>query len=159
MTIAPEAPETDLARLPLSPGSACLPVIGESLAFLRSTTDFTDRRRAAYGPIFRTYILGSPSVFPAGPEANRWIFAGEDRSFQKRWSAGIRQLLGPQCLAMLNGEAHRAHRLLMSHFSQQAMHRSGWRRTALTTGRSCANCRDMRAVIERIGGVAQGRSL
>lgn len=119
---SPEPTEGDITRLPLPPGSPGLPLVGETLAFLSSPTTFADKRRSAHGPIFRSHILGAPAVFLSGPEANRWIFAGEDRYLQNRWSAGIRQLLGPQCLAMLNGEAHRARRrLLMPHFSQQAM--------------------------------------
>ncbi len=110
------------AQLPLPPGTAGLPLIGETPAFLRSTTAFLDERRQAHGPIFRTHLLGAPTVILSGPEANRWIFAGEDRYLQNRWTYGIRQLLGANCLAMLNGEAHRERRrLLMPHFSQQAM--------------------------------------
>jgi cytochrome P450 len=118
-TNAAPRPPTDL---PLPPGSAGLPLVGETLDFLRSTVDFVDQRRAKHGNIFRTHLLGSPTIMMFGPEANRWIFAGEDKYLQNRWSYAIRQLLGDKCLTMLNGEEHRERRrLLMPHFSQQAM--------------------------------------
>lgn len=125
MTISPpppDMPSRPLTDLPLPPGREGLPVIGETLDFLRSPVDFVDQRRAAHGQVFRTHLLGSPTVLMAGPDANRWIFSGEDKYLQNRWSYAIRQLLGANCLAMINGEEHRERRrLLMPHFSQQAM--------------------------------------
>ncbi|MCU0491528.1 MAG: cytochrome P450 [Chloroflexaceae bacterium] len=111
-----------IANLPLPPGSRGLPLLGENLEFIRSPAQFISTRRARYGDVFSTHILGSPTVYLLGPEANRWIFAGEGKYLQNQWTAGIRQLLGQQSLAMINGDEHRERRrLLLPHFSQESM--------------------------------------
>jgi cytochrome P450 len=112
----------DISKLPLPPGKMGLPVIGETLEFATNTWGFIARHQQQYGNVFATHVLGAPTVFMIGPEANRWIFAGEDKYLQNQWTAGIRQLLGAQSLALINGEAHRERRrLLLPHFSQDSM--------------------------------------
>ena len=106
---------------PLPPGSLGLPVIGETLAFLRAPGAFASSRMERHGRVFKTHLLGSPTVFLVGPEANRWIFAGENRYLVNRWSPGIRRLLGARSVAMLTGDSHRSRRkLLAPHFTLAA---------------------------------------
>ncbi|HEY1011357.1 MAG TPA: cytochrome P450 [Herpetosiphonaceae bacterium] len=113
-------PET--AALPLPPGKSGLPLLGETLDFVRSPARFIERRQGRHGNVFRTHLLGAPTVYLLGAEANRWIFAGEEHYLRNRWSAGVRQLLGAQCVAMLNGQEHRERRkLLAPHFGYPAM--------------------------------------
>ncbi|WP_434391243.1 cytochrome P450 [Melittangium boletus] len=115
---APPAPET----LPLPPGSPGLPWMGETLEFLRSSRHFIERRQACHGDVFRSHILGSPAAFLVGPEALQWIFAGEGKYLQNRWSPAVRRLLGANSLALLEGDAHlERRRLLAPHFSYAAM--------------------------------------
>ena len=107
-------------RLP--PGSRGLPLVGESLEFLRSPSAFVDRRLARHGRVFWSNVLGKPTVFMAGSAANQWIFAGEGRYLENEWSPAIRRLLGRDSLAMITGEAHRERRrLLAPHFKRGAM--------------------------------------
>ena len=56
---------------PLPPGSLGLPVIGETLAFLRAPGAFASSRMERHGRVFKTHLLGSPTVLLVGPEANR----------------------------------------------------------------------------------------
>jgi retinoid hydroxylase len=119
----PPAPSPeDIARLPLPPGGSGLPLLGETLAFMRDTSGFLEERRRRHGDIFRSHVLGEPIVFLLGPEANRWIFAGENKYLRNRWHIAGRKLLGEQSVAMLNGAAHLARRrLLTPHFTYNAM--------------------------------------
>lgn len=87
-------------------------MLGETLRFLRDPVSFAEARHARFGPAFRTQLFGSPTVFLAGADANRWIFAGEYRYLQNRWPPTVRRLLGAASLSMLEGEAHRARRRL-----------------------------------------------
>jgi hypothetical protein len=54
--------------LQLPPGSLGLPVLGETLSFLFDP-QFIEKRYGQYGPIFKSRILGRPTVFMVGPEA------------------------------------------------------------------------------------------
>lgn len=105
-------------RLPLPKGSFGLPVLGESLAFLRSTWRFVEDRRRKYGNVFRTHLFGSKSVYLLGPEANQWVFSGEGKYVQSDWPYTVRQLLGARCLLLLSGAEHlERRRLLAPYFS------------------------------------------
>lgn len=54
MTISQTKP-----TLPIPPGTLGLPLIGETLSFLRDA-DFVKKRQEKYGSVFKTNILGSP---------------------------------------------------------------------------------------------------
>ena len=45
-------------RLPLPPGGLGLPLLGETLEFLRSPIDFADKRLARHGRVYRSHLLG-----------------------------------------------------------------------------------------------------
>ncbi|PRQ05113.1 cytochrome P450 [Enhygromyxa salina] len=108
--------------LPTPPGAKGLPFVGETLEFLRSPGAFVDARRGKYGPVFSSRVLGKPTVYLSGAEANHWVYAGEDKYLKNEWSPAIVELLGDDCLALINGEAHRARRkLLAPHFRRVGM--------------------------------------
>ena len=112
----------DISHLPLPPGSSGLPLLGETLAFIQNSAKFLEERRRLHGDVFRSHVLGDPIVFLLGPEANRWIFAGENKYLRNRWHLSARKLLGKQSVAMLNGSAHlERRRLLAPHFTYAAM--------------------------------------
>jgi cytochrome P450 len=124
----------DLSHLPLPPGSAGLPLLGETLAFLRAPRKFVQERQARYGPIFRTHLFGAPTMYLTGPEAARWVFAGENKYVQVRWNAGASKVLGVQPITKLTGEAHqKRRRLLMPHFTPAAVRGSVPRIQAIAT--------------------------
>lgn len=107
---------------PLPPGGRGLPVLGETLEFLRGPRSFLERRRARYGAVFTSRVLGMRLVTLVGVDANRWIFANEDKALRNRWSYAIRQLLGADALSLLVGEAHRARRrVLAPHFRRAGL--------------------------------------
>ncbi len=60
--------------LPLPPGSSGLPLIGETLSFVFDK-NFADKRIKKYGKIFRTNILGQPTVVMSGTDANEFILS------------------------------------------------------------------------------------
>ncbi|PTL82996.1 cytochrome P450 [Vitiosangium sp. GDMCC 1.1324] len=122
-----QTPQVDLnpaspEKFPLPPGRSGLPLLGETVEYLRSSRDFTERRFRQYGGVFRSHVLGSPTVFLVGPEAMQWIFAGEGKYLKNRWSNGVRQLLGANCLSLIEGDEHlERRRLLAPHFSYATM--------------------------------------
>lgn len=108
--------------LPLPPGSFGLPVIGETLNFLFDL-DFARKRQAKYGSIFKTRLLGRPTVVMMGPEANQFLLSTHMDCFSWRegWPATFRELLG-ESLFLQEGEEHRRNRkLLMPAFHGKAL--------------------------------------
>ncbi|MBW4475270.1 MAG: hypothetical protein KME45_33570 [Stenomitos rutilans HA7619-LM2] len=53
-------------------GQMGLPLLSETLAFLRDL-DLAKRRHRQYGPIVKTQLLGNPTVFLKGVEANDFV--------------------------------------------------------------------------------------
>lgn len=111
-----------IASRPLPPGSFGLPFIGETLSFL-SDPEFADKRHQKYGPIFKTQILGRPTVVMVGSEANRFILSSDMHRFSWRegWPNTFKELLG-ESLFLQEGEEHRRNRkLLMPAFHGPAL--------------------------------------
>ena len=106
----------------LPPGSLGLPFLGESLNFLFDS-QFADKRQAKYGNIFKTHILGRPTVVMMGPEANRFVLSShmEHFSWREGWPGTFRELLG-ESLFLQEGAQHRRNRkLLMPAFHGKAL--------------------------------------
>jgi len=114
--------QTAISSLPLPPGTVGLPLLGENLEFVQSPNKFLNKRRAKYGDVFRSNILGNNTVFVGTPEANHWVFAGENKYLINQWTKAISLLLGKNGVAMLTGEAHAKRRAqLAPHFKHDAM--------------------------------------
>lgn len=97
---------------PLPPGSNGLPFLGETLNFFRDP-DFARKRHQQYGPIFRTQLLGKPTVFMKGVEANRYVLAN-DAQFAVSWPPSTKALLGKLSLALQTGDVHQNRRRLLA---------------------------------------------
>ena len=109
-------------QLPSPPGSLGLPLIGETINFLRDP-DFATKRQAQYGSIFKTSIIGQPTVFLCGPEANEFLLSSHMDCFSWRggWPGTFKELLG-ESLFLQEGEEHRRNRrLLMPAFHGKAL--------------------------------------
>lgn len=112
----------DSESYPLPPGSFGLPFIGETISFLRDP-DFANKRQQKYGSVFKTNILGRPTVFLVGPEANRFLLSTHMHKFSWRegWPKTFKELLG-NSLFVQEGEEHRRNRkLLMPAFHGAAL--------------------------------------
>ena len=110
------------SQFPQPPGRFGLPLIGETLNFLFDP-NFAQKRTEQYGSIFKTHILGRPTVVMVGPEANRFILSSHMEYFSWRdgWPQSFRELLG-ESLFLQEGEQHRRNRrLLMPAFHGKAL--------------------------------------
>jgi len=95
------------------PGSFGLPILGETLSFVFDR-DFAKKRYHQYGTIFKTHLLGKPTVVMAGPEALEFILSSHMENFSWRdgWPNNFKTLLG-ESLFLQDGEEHRRNRRLM----------------------------------------------
>ncbi|RDX60394.1 Cytochrome P450 87A3, partial [Mucuna pruriens] len=92
----------------LPPGSLGLPLLGETLHFITPhTTDdihpFVKHRMNRYGPIFKTSLVGRPTVVSTDPEFNYFIFQQEGQMFQSWYPDTFTQIFGKQNLGSLHG--------------------------------------------------------
>ena len=106
--------QTESFSKPLPPGRSGLPLVGETLQFLRNP-DFVAQRTAEYGPIFRTHLLGRPAVIMSGPEASRFLLHEGMAHFSwgEGWPQNFRVLLG-RSLFLMDGEEHKRNRKLLT---------------------------------------------
>ncbi|HEY9878320.1 MAG TPA: cytochrome P450 [Leptolyngbyaceae cyanobacterium] len=95
------------------PGRFGLPWIGETLEFF-ADPDFAKKRHQLYGPVFKTRLLGRPTIFLKGPEANYFVLTQENKYFVISWPPSVKALLGPLSLALQSGEVHANRRKLMA---------------------------------------------
>lgn len=102
-----------MTSLTTPPGNLGLPILGETLSFLRDP-DFAQKRHRQYGSIFKTQVLGSPTVFLKGPEANDFVFTHENQYFVASWPPSVKKLLGPLSLTLQTGAIHLQRRKLMA---------------------------------------------
>ena len=96
----------DTVSQQLPPGSFGLPIIGETLSFLNDPA-FADKRQEKYGSIFKTNILGRPTVVMVGPEANRFLLSSHMHHFSWRdgWPGTFKELLGESLFFTRRGRA------------------------------------------------------
>lgn len=107
--------------LPLPPGSFGLPVVGETISFLRDS-DFNEKRHKRYGPVFKTHIFGRPTVMMSGAEANGFLLTNDNRYFVINWPHTTKVLLGPASLSVqVGGEHIKRRKLLAQAFQPRAL--------------------------------------
>ncbi len=112
------------AANPLPPGSSGLPVLGETLAFASNPFGFIHERRARFGDVFRTSILGKPTVFIVGPARTElWL---DETKIQREGAmpANLLALFGGDrdIVPLLDGAAHaQRKRILLAAFSAEAI--------------------------------------
>ncbi|MBD1919933.1 cytochrome P450 [Microcoleus sp. FACHB-831] len=119
----------------LPPGSIGLPVVGETLAFLLDP-QFIQKRYKQYGSIFKTKIIGRPTVFMIGPEAVEFVLSShfDHFSWREGWPDTFKLLLG-ESLFVQDGEEHRRNRrLMMPAFHSSALARYFTTMDAITQG-------------------------
>ena len=110
------------STLPLPPGKSGLPWIGETISFL-TDPDFAVKRRQQYGAIFRTNLIGRPTVVMSGAAANKFILSTHfDRfSWRDGWPDNFRELLGASLFLQEGAEHQRNRKLLMPAFHGKAL--------------------------------------
>ncbi len=106
------------------PGSNGLPLLGETLAFANNPFAFIHQRHARHGDVFRTSILGSPTVFFVGPKLAETYLDPTNIQREGAMPANIMALFGgnPDIVPLLDGEAHAQRKQsLLAAFSREAV--------------------------------------
>jgi retinoid hydroxylase len=104
---------SDPTNFPLPPGDYGLPVLGETLSFF-GDPQFAQKRHEQYGSLFKTRLLGQPTIFMRGSEANQFVLTHENQFFQVSWPPSTKMLLGKLSLALQTGDMHQQRRKLLA---------------------------------------------
>ncbi|GLJ11876.1 hypothetical protein SUGI_0179040 [Cryptomeria japonica] len=96
----------------LPPGSMGLPLIGETFQFLRAYrphkfNNWMDMKAAKYGPVFKTSLLGCPTVVFTGQAGNKFLFQSNDSCVINKQPITVTRIIGQNNLLELSGEDHR----------------------------------------------------
>ncbi|KAJ9549191.1 hypothetical protein OSB04_021734 [Centaurea solstitialis] len=90
-----------------------LPWIGETIAFYRAQRTnqlfhaFFQPRFNKYGKIFKTRLMGSPTVVVNGPTANKFFMSNEFKLVISSWPTSSVQLMGKNSIMEKQGDSHR----------------------------------------------------
>ncbi|OVA06097.1 Cytochrome P450 [Macleaya cordata] len=96
----------------LPPGSLGIPIVGQSLSFLRALQANTgeqwlEERVRKYGPISKLNLFGASTVFLTGPTANKFLFTNDGTVIANQQPKPIKMILGDRNLTELRGEDHK----------------------------------------------------
>ncbi|KAK1279608.1 Cytochrome P450 [Acorus gramineus] len=105
----------------LPPGSLGIPYVGQSLGLLnaiRTNTaeEWLKKRIDRHGPVSKLTLLGRPTVFVAGPAANRFVFANEGNALGSHQPSSFTRILGRRNFFELVGEEHKRMRAAVGVF-------------------------------------------
>ncbi|XVF36277.1 hypothetical protein REPUB_Repub19eG0044300 [Reevesia pubescens] len=107
----------------LPPGSMGWPYIGETLQlYSQDPNVFFAAKQKRYGEIFKTHILGCPSVMLASPEATRFVLVTQAHLFKPTYPKSKERLVGPAALFFHQGDYHtRLRKLVQTSLSIEAI--------------------------------------
>ncbi|WJX37108.1 hypothetical protein P8452_24911 [Trifolium repens] len=93
-------------------GSLGYPIIGETLSFLKAQrkdkgSDWIEERVSKYGSVFKTSLMGSPTVFIIGQQGNKFVLSTSDDIISAKKPPTLQKLLGKQSLIELTGLRHK----------------------------------------------------
>ncbi|XP_044454623.1 cytochrome P450 85A1 [Triticum aestivum] len=90
------------------PGTMGWPLFGETTEFLNQGMSFMKERRLRYGRIFRTHVLGCPTVVCMDPDLNRrMLLQGESSGLVPGYPQSMQDILGRNNIGALHGSMHR----------------------------------------------------
>ncbi|PON42915.1 Cytochrome P450 [Parasponia andersonii] len=91
----------------LPPGTMGWPVFGETTEFLKQGPNFMKNQRARYGSVFKSHILGCPTIVSMDPELNRYILMNEAKGLVPGYPQSMLDILGKCNIAAVHGSTHK----------------------------------------------------
>lgn len=92
-------------------GSLGYPIIGETLGFLRAQRqdkgyEWLQERVSMYGSVFKTSLMGSPTVIIIGQQGNKFVLGSSDDVISAKKPITVQKILGKQSLSELVGSRY-----------------------------------------------------
>ncbi|MEM9153358.1 MAG: cytochrome P450, partial [Cyanobacteria bacterium P01_F01_bin.3] len=109
---------------PTPPGRLGLPILGESISYLRNPEEFILQRQQRYGNVFKTHLFGSPNVVLIGADAVQFLFSNDGKKLEMMNTPNFETLLGEKSIGVQIGSAHQVlRRQLFQAFQPRALAR------------------------------------
>lgn len=105
----------------IPPGTMGWPLFGETTEFLKHGPNFMKNQRARYGSLFKSHILGCPTVVCMDPEINRYILMNESKGLVPGYPQSMLDILGECNIAAVTGSLHKSMRSSMLGLINPAM--------------------------------------
>jgi cytochrome P450 len=104
------------------PGSTGLPLVGESLRFMRGPYAFVDAGVRKYGSVYKTHLLGRPCAVVTGPAAAELFVDHAKVQREGSQPPNVFALFAGPTVPHLDGDAHRERKaILMQAFTRSAI--------------------------------------
>ncbi|XP_060184971.1 cholesterol 22-monohydroxylase CYP90B52-like isoform X2 [Lycium barbarum] len=99
----------------LPSGTMGLPFVGETFGFFTphksfSIGNFLQEHRSRYGEVFKSYLLGSPTIVSCDLELSRFVLQNEGKLFQSCYPKSVSDILGKYSLMIVTGDLHKKYR-------------------------------------------------
>ncbi|CAA3014656.1 cytochrome P450 85A1 [Olea europaea subsp. europaea] len=91
----------------LPPGTMGWPVFGETTEFLKQGPSFMKNQLSRYGSLFKSHLLGCPTIVSMDPEVNRYILVNEAKGLVPGYPQSMLDILGKCNIAAVHGSAHK----------------------------------------------------
>ncbi|PIA32449.1 hypothetical protein AQUCO_04500211v1, partial [Aquilegia coerulea] len=93
-------------------GSLGLPLIGETLSFIRAQNqdhgmEWIYERVSKYGPVFKTSLMGSPTVIITGQAGNKFVLSSDEEVLVAKQPATISAISGKHTIFELTGARYK----------------------------------------------------
>ncbi|KAH9311002.1 hypothetical protein KI387_026037, partial [Taxus chinensis] len=103
------------------PGNLGLPVIGQTFEFLtahknNALNDWIEEKVGKYGCVFKTSLMGCPTVVLTGQEGNRFLFQNDGTILTNKQPMSLSRILGRKNILELNKEDHKRMRGAITKF-------------------------------------------
>ncbi|KAH9299005.1 hypothetical protein KI387_030687 [Taxus chinensis] len=96
------------SSLKLPPGNMGFPLIGETIALASQTPDkFFGDRMKKFGKVFKTSLIGHPTIVLCGSSGNRFLLSNEEKLVRMFPPNSTSKLLGQDSVLGKIGEEHR----------------------------------------------------
>lgn len=111
-----------MASLAHLPGATGLPIIGDTIRFLKKPQELFDEKQQLYGNIFKYRMFGREYVCIMGAEGNRFVLVEQTKHFSSKEGWVLINELFHGGLMLLDGEEHKQHRgILQAAFKKEAL--------------------------------------
>ncbi|XP_052205319.1 cytochrome P450 85A-like [Diospyros lotus] len=91
----------------LPPGTMGWPVLGETTEFLKQGPNFMKNQRARYGNLFKSHILGCPTIVSMDADVNRYVLMNEAKGLVPGYPQSMLDILGKCNIAAVHGSTHK----------------------------------------------------
>ncbi|KAH7672517.1 Taxane 13-alpha-hydroxylase protein, partial [Dioscorea alata] len=96
----------------IPPGSLGFPVIGESWSFVKAQredkgSEWIEKRVAMHGTVFKTSLMGCPTVVVTGRAGNKFVFSADDETLSVKQPPAVAMLVGKYNVLELTGPRYK----------------------------------------------------